>query len=562
MKTSLRAAIQTFLVAMFLLASFPGHSGVPRPLTTTKTQLSEKEMVALRIAAEKGVPEAQALLGLAFELGLEGREDQKAAADWYGKAAAQGFAGAQLAIGAMYEEGRGGLPKDLKLAAEWYLKSAEQGDADAQNRLGVFYENGSGVPKDIGQAVKWYRRAAELFEPYAQTNLGALYEYGRGVELDMSKAFVLYKKAAEQGYGRAQRNLGLMYAYGRGVAIDYAAALAWYAKAAQSGDDLVPTNLGWLYENGWGVPKDDAKAAHWYQTGADRGDDGSQLNLAVFLRDGRGLPKDERMAAYWFRRAAEQGNASAQFNLALMYRHGQGVAQDYTTAVQLYLQAAAKGETGAMRNLGFMYAKGFGVPKDPVLSAEWYARASQQKLPEPNILISERSIQSKGQMAFSLPDRKESGEFAGIDPKAPNESKKAVGKFEGELIFTDDAKTLIKKWNASSDDVVLNTVETVQLDKTIEAFVIFDGCTADANKQCNVSLSYLIYYPDGNLYSMSSTQFPMNKAPADMGAVLGTSTTIRLPATEPVGDYVALARLRDLNSAQVIELRRVFHVTK
>ena len=52
------------------------------------------------------------------------------------KAAEQGHAGAQLALGFMYAYGRG-VPEDDTEAVKWYRKAAEQGHAEAQNSLGV-----------------------------------------------------------------------------------------------------------------------------------------------------------------------------------------------------------------------------------------------------------------------------------------------------------------------------------------------------------------------------------------------------------------------------------------
>ena len=40
-------------------------------------------------------------------------------------------------------------------------KAAEQGDARGQSALGFMYENGHGVEQDYGTAVEWYRKAAE-----------------------------------------------------------------------------------------------------------------------------------------------------------------------------------------------------------------------------------------------------------------------------------------------------------------------------------------------------------------------------------------------------------------
>jgi hypothetical protein len=55
--------------------------------------------------------------------------------NWYRKAIEAGNLRAMRYLGAMYEEGRGGLPEDGAEAASWYRKAAEAGDTDARKSL-------------------------------------------------------------------------------------------------------------------------------------------------------------------------------------------------------------------------------------------------------------------------------------------------------------------------------------------------------------------------------------------------------------------------------------------
>ena len=87
--------------------------------------------------------------------------------------AEQGDAEAQLLLGSYYQRGRSpGLnlitgevsprvPKDYAEAVKWYRKAAEQGFAGAQFALGRMYAEGKGVPLDEVEATKWYRLAAD-----------------------------------------------------------------------------------------------------------------------------------------------------------------------------------------------------------------------------------------------------------------------------------------------------------------------------------------------------------------------------------------------------------------
>ena len=73
----------------------------------------------------------------------------------------------------MYRNGEG-VVRDPKKAAEWYRKAAEQGYAEAQNNLGLLYAGGRGVAKDEAKAVEWYRKAAKQGHEAAQYNLSLI----------------------------------------------------------------------------------------------------------------------------------------------------------------------------------------------------------------------------------------------------------------------------------------------------------------------------------------------------------------------------------------------------
>ena len=62
-------------------------------------------------------------------------------------------------VGYMYDHGEG-VPQDGQAAAEWYRKAADQGYVLAQYRLGLSYSTGYGVEQDLKVAEKWYKKAA------------------------------------------------------------------------------------------------------------------------------------------------------------------------------------------------------------------------------------------------------------------------------------------------------------------------------------------------------------------------------------------------------------------
>ena len=84
---------------------------------------------------------------------------------------------------------------------------ATDGSADAQVALGVMYDTGKGVPQNDGTALKLYLRAANGGNAQAQNNLGVMYEKGRGVAVDFAEAAKWYRLAAAQGYAQSEKNL-------------------------------------------------------------------------------------------------------------------------------------------------------------------------------------------------------------------------------------------------------------------------------------------------------------------------------------------------------------------
>jgi TPR repeat protein len=149
--------------------------------------------------------------------------------------AERGVDEAQTVLGRMYDSGRG-APQDYAAALHWYRLAAEKHNPSAQNNLGVMYQYGRGVTPDDFAAVSWYRLSAEQGHPIAQSNLGSMYLEGRGVKQDFVEAFRWYMLAAEQGHAVAQRVVATMYEKGQGVEHDLVQAAVWYRKAADRGD--------------------------------------------------------------------------------------------------------------------------------------------------------------------------------------------------------------------------------------------------------------------------------------------------------------------------------------
>jgi uncharacterized protein len=82
-----------------------------------------------------------------------------------------GDAVGQSGLGRLYYSGQG-VRCDRQKAAEWFRKAAEQGYAAAESNLGYLFESGEGVPVNYPEAYKWYQLAAA--RGYAPANIAMM----------------------------------------------------------------------------------------------------------------------------------------------------------------------------------------------------------------------------------------------------------------------------------------------------------------------------------------------------------------------------------------------------
>ncbi len=198
------AAVAT-VTALCLAA--PAHAG---RLEDAMAALARHEYrAALQIIeplAQKGDPNAQALLGQCHALGQGVAVDAAQAVQWYRRAAVQGHVAAQTNLGLAYDTGQG-IEQDQTQAVRWFSLAAAQGDAVAQTNLALMYDTGAGVAQSATQALEFFRMAAAQGNATAQFNLGLIYATGsKAVEADPARAYMWFTLAAQSGEPNAMRN--------------------------------------------------------------------------------------------------------------------------------------------------------------------------------------------------------------------------------------------------------------------------------------------------------------------------------------------------------------------
>jgi len=127
-----------------------------------------------------------------------------------------------------------------------FQRLAKDGCAPALVEVGnIFEQGGGGVKKDINKAVEWYNRSVSVLDdPKAHLGLGRLFLlYGKSDSdyLNAHYHFSLLENSKEMG---AFYGLGLMNEIGIGVAKNTDLAIKYYQKAYQLGHVLALRNLG------------------------------------------------------------------------------------------------------------------------------------------------------------------------------------------------------------------------------------------------------------------------------------------------------------------------------
>lgn len=146
-----------------------------------KSKEEEPEFVRVKLLAEHGDAEAQAQLGLMYELGRGTKVDHIEAFKWYMLASKSGVAWAQVNLGLAYFNGRG-VDQNDKEAAKWFHKAALSGSTGGQKRLAIMYDQGRGFPQDTKEAASWINQSNSMYIK------GLEKDYGKRIHFESVKA--------------------------------------------------------------------------------------------------------------------------------------------------------------------------------------------------------------------------------------------------------------------------------------------------------------------------------------------------------------------------------------
>ncbi|MBQ3351757.1 MAG: SEL1-like repeat protein [Thermoguttaceae bacterium] len=300
------AVIVVVIGLIFITGGGSGSSGLSNLVTSkapkTVTFTDDDTVDNLRPKAESGNMKAQ------FKLGMLLHNDDSV--EWYRKAAANGYAPAQVycyislmrededeaerwlkkaadqkypsALSLCYAKGIGFEP-DKDKARKTLVNAAERGDSIAQTLLGMFYINTMsdllGVSKDSYKSRYWLRQAAEQGIPDAQ---GTLYDkFG-----EKKWGYKLAKKVnveLQVSYAvKVLNEFSLNFNTNSEDQAEFDEAMVLLKNCAQNNNAKAQYELGRLYFHGvFGFPMDRDTAYTWMKKAADNGDRDAQQ----FLRE-------------------------------------------------------------------------------------------------------------------------------------------------------------------------------------------------------------------------------------------------------------------------------------
>jgi len=171
--------------------------------------------------------------------------DRERAFRLYEGLCSRGLPGACFALGnSLLEDGQG------ERAVATLSSSCRRGMEQCCCLLGSAFEEGlGGMARDVGRAAGLFKTACDAGHGHACFRLAFLYHVGpeymvdQGLEKDPERSFALYSKSCDLDYLLACWHVGLLYVNGEEAPLDLARGLVLLEKACQGG---VSEACGWI----------------------------------------------------------------------------------------------------------------------------------------------------------------------------------------------------------------------------------------------------------------------------------------------------------------------------
>ena len=291
--------------------------------------------------ADKDNVDIQTFLGLCYSDGKGCGKDSDKGLFWLEKAASNGSAIAQFALGKLNEE-----ETKLERASYWYGKASENGYEDAAS---------SRIRVDTLRAIfaffdeKWdealrLSETGDINNEVIQYFIGLCYEHGHVKEKDMSKAAAAYASAAKGDVAPAQFCYARCLMHGIGVEKNITESVRWLEKSAAKDYPDALYSYGRCFDTGTVVKKDSAKAEEYYRKSARRGYEPAKKEIKkIATKKAKEAFKNSQWeSAVKLVGEADQEDSEIAFYLAVCYLNGHAVERELETAANWCAKALAQ----------------------------------------------------------------------------------------------------------------------------------------------------------------------------------------------------------------------------
>lgn len=142
-------------------------------------------------------------------------------------------------------------------------------------------------------------------------------------------------------------------------------------------------------------------------------------------------------------------------------------------------------------------------------------------------------------------------------------SKSTYG-FGASLVFTNNPERFFAEWDTPSDHAPrLHIISAARRGTTATGLIIFSGCKADQQGNCDANVSFNVFRPDGAIYaSLPNAELWKDKSSLAQGALqIGVAYLVfRIEHDDALGDYLVEAIVRDKVAEIELLLTQVIHV--
>jgi len=147
------------------------------------------------------------------------------------------------------------------------------------------------------------------------------------------------------------------------------------------------------------------------------------------------------------------------------------------------------------------------------------------------------------------------------NPMSDEPDRKSIGEYGAWLVLTDKESQAFTNWDTPSEEVYIPSTEKIEKGKTLTALIVFSGCAADDNGNCNLLVKYNVLFPDGSVYADLPIQEAWIDKPVPVKRSLGLSVgyiQVVIEDDEPLGEYTVEATVVDGNMRKSLELKSHF----